>query len=149
MTDTLTLLPEGVLDGFLPDEVLALRALLKEVSVKASDPLWGEGEGAKTLYLIIEGRVELSRPTEFPERRVIMGLFGPGSVVGETGFFSGTDSGLKAFALEDTRLATLGREGLDSLFNANPSAHAKLLGGVLRAMAKRLDSSYARMSSVF
>jgi len=141
--------PAGVLAGFGDGELATLAGYLEATSLSPGEQLWPAGSGAERLFIVLSGRVELSRPTEFPERRVIMGLFGPGSVVGETGFFSGGDEGVLAFAVEKTEAAHIDGAGLTALARGAPEVHALLLAGVMRSMAKRLDRAYSRMSSVF
>lgn len=127
----------------------ALLAVAALKQVGPGESAWDADEAKRGLVVILEGRVELSLPTEFPERRVVMGIFGPGSVVGETNVFGGNGGKLIALAIEPATIAELGAERLAALAENHPTTHVKLLLGLVKILSRRVGQAYERMSSVF
>ena len=127
----------------------AAKALLTERNLNKGERLDCVSEGEAALGVVLSGRLEISRPTEFPERRVVMGLLGPGAMVGETRFFGGEGCSDIITALEPTRVALLGESAWTKLMAESPSDHAVLVKAALRTMALRLCKAYGRMSEVF
>lgn len=126
------------------EDIAAIGRLAGEVRLGEGEPLGPGGLG-----LVLEGKMEISRPTEFPERRVVMGILGPGAIVGETSFFGGEEFTLVTRAMEPSRILFIGREAFTRLAEENPGVHQKLLFAALRALSIRLFKSYERISSVF
>lgn len=149
MTDPALLADHRFLRDFTPEEVGSVAEVASPCELKAGASVWECGAKRSGLYLIVRGRVELSRATEFPERRVVMGIFGPGSVVGETIFFGSTGGSLTALAMEPTTLAEIDEAGIEKLAAINSGAYDKLMRAVLKVLSKRLVQAYERMSSVF
>lgn len=127
-----------------PGDMEAIRALAGEAFLKE-----GESFLAGSLGIILEGRMELSRPTEFPERRVVMGILGPGRLVGETSFFGGMEFSLDTRAMEPSSILVIDQNAFDRLAEENPGVHMRLVMTALKALSIRLFKSYERLSSVF
>lgn len=149
MTEPARLADHKLLGGFSPEEVNAVAAVASARTLGAGEPVWECGAESSGLFLILRGKVELSRATEFPERRVVMGIFGEGSVVGETLLFGATGQNLTALAMGPVELAEISPEALEKLESVHPAAYARLLRAVLKVVSRRLVQAYERMSSVF
>src|SRR5574341_1238231 len=61
--------------------------LLRNFAIKNTYPpntiLWREGDDADRLYVIVEGRVVISRSVEGGDQEFVLGMVGPGGFFGE------------------------------------------------------------------
>lgn len=149
MTGTVGVPRKAALAAFDDADAAAFLSVASVKEVGAGQAAWDADEAKRGLVIILAGRVELSLPTEFPERRVVMGIFGPGSVVGETNVFGGNGGKLIALAVEPATLAELSAERLAAMAESHPATHGKLLHGLLKVLSIRIGKAYERMSSVF
>ncbi|MBE0598496.1 MAG: cyclic nucleotide-binding domain-containing protein, partial [Desulfuromonadales bacterium] len=115
----------------------------------AGEILWREGEGCDSLAIIIDGRVDIKKATEFEGKEVIVGVYGRGSVVGELCFLDQAPREVTVVALEDTNLLLLTRDNFDRLLEEQPAAAIRLLQGMLLAVSSRLRSCFDRLASIF
>jgi len=117
--------------------------------VAAGDTLWREGEAGDFEAFIVEGKVEISKETEFPGRQVVVGVYSPGAIVGELCIMEERPRAVTAIALEETSLLLLPRERLETLLAVNPALGVKLLKGMLLAVSIRLRKSFDRLAAIF
>ncbi|AMV71444.1 hypothetical protein JCM30471_32830 [Desulfuromonas carbonis] len=118
-------------------------------SVGAGDTLWREGDVGDFEAFIIEGKVEISKETEFPGKQVVVGVYSPGTVVGELCIMEDRPRAVTAVALEETALLLLSRDNLEQLLTVNPALGSKLLKGMLMVVSIRLRKSFERLASIF
>lgn len=149
MTNAAGVPRKAALAAFDDGDCAALLSSARVNTVAAGASVWVADVNARGLVVILAGRVELSLPTEFPERRVVMGIFGPGSVVGETYVFGGNGEKLIALAIEPATVAELDAGELAALSSSAPETHKKLMLGLLKVLSRRIGQAYERMSSVF
>lgn len=148
LAEQLSRLP-GVLSGFGPEELTCLAAVMTEVAL-APDERVSQREGEpRVIAFLLEGSLEVMKETDFEGKHVVLALMEPGAVVGEVCAFSGNCQALCAVSVGASRLAVLSLEALDRLTEQSPGLSAKLYKGLLEVAARRLDSSYARLVSVF
>jgi CRP-like cAMP-binding protein len=91
-----------------------------------------------SLYLVLEGTIEVlaSRSRFGRSRRV--GLLEAGSMVGEVSFFDGAPRSMSVRALTAAVLAEMTPGGFESLFAAHPDLSRRLLMDLGRILAGRL-----------
>lgn len=136
--------------GFLGKEERAvLASYLDYRRLAEGEVLWEEKQPSRYLALLLAGRLEIKKDTEFPGKQVVVGVYGPGAVVGELSFFDGTPRAVTVVALEQAELATLSRERFSSLEAQHPDVAAALSRGVLLALASRLKQAYERLAAIF
>lgn len=116
----------GVLDPNIRDY---LTAELVEREVTAGAILVRQGEVGESLYLIVDGQVEVVLEQE--EELAITAL-GPGSVVGEIALGLGGERSATVRALTPTTVLELTRDAFDKLIDNNPQLMAPLID-VLRS----------------
>lgn len=68
--------------GLSDDEVAQVFDLFEVKEIPANDALYKEGDAADALYVVLEGRVEVSRSG------TVLGEVGPGASVGEMSLFA-------------------------------------------------------------
>ncbi len=116
--------------------------------IAAGDEIWQEGSSGEFAAFIFSGQVEERKATEFG-RQVVVGIYGPGTIVGEPGIIDRQPRAATAAALEETFLLLLTGEKLQELLAANPVLGAKLLQGMVIALSARLRQCFGRMASIF
>lgn len=135
---------------FLPEEEMPVLADYFDCKrIKAGETLWQEGEPGDYEAFIVEGRIEVKKDTEFAGKQVVVGVYSPGTVVGELCLMDGKPRAVTAVALEDCGLLTLTRQRLEALLEEHPKVGVKLLKGMLFAVSIRLRKSFERLASIF
>jgi CRP/FNR family transcriptional regulator, cyclic AMP receptor protein len=105
------------------------------------------GGGGRSLYLLLEGTLEVVAPaTRFGRRRSLARLEA-GSVVGEVSFFDGKPRSAGVRALTPVVLAELTPEGFDSLASKHPDLSRRLLLDLGRILAGRLRRTEAAVGT--
>ena len=101
------------------------------------------GGGGRSLYLLLEGTLEVvTPPTRFGRRRPL-GRIEAGSVVGEVSFFDGEPRSAGVRALTPVALAELTPDGFDGLVSNHPALARRLLLDLGRILAGRLRRAEA------
>lgn len=135
---------------FLAEEDMPLLADFFDCrQVPAGEILWQEGEPGDYEAFIVEGRVEVKKDTEFAGKQVVVGVYSPGTVVGELCLLDKKPRAVTAVALEDCGLLILTRQRLEALLEEHPRVGVKLLKGMLFAVSIRLRKSFERLASIF
>lgn len=114
-------------------DTAAIRPHTHVVSLKRGDRLYDEGDVDDQLYVVIEGKVKLTR-TSSDGREVLVRVQGPGDMFGELAMFDPTYRTSNASAVTDARLAAIAHDDLRQVLTDRP-AIALLL---LRELAQRL-----------
>jgi CRP-like cAMP-binding protein len=117
--------------------------------VKAGEILWREGDACAFVAFVIQGRIEVKMQTEFAGKEVVVGVYGPGAVVGEICFFDGSWRAETAQALEHLDLILLTRASYERLVEAHPVLGVRLLEGMLLTVSTRLRKSFERLAAIF
>jgi CRP/FNR family transcriptional regulator len=111
----------------------ALRASVTEVRLSRGQSLFNEGEVGDRLYVILDGKVKLTRAA--PDgRENLLSVLGPSEMFGELSFFDPRPRTASAVAVTECRLAGLGNDDLRPFLTNHPEVAVHLL----RALAQRL-----------
>ena len=111
----------------------ALRAGVIEVGLPRGDRLFDEGDAGDRLYVILEGKIKLTRAAA-DGRENLLSVLGPGEMFGELSLFDPRPRTASAVAVTDARLAALAHESLRSWLTGRPDVAMHLL----QALAQRL-----------
>ncbi|MEU0520891.1 Crp/Fnr family transcriptional regulator [Streptosporangium sp. NPDC006007] len=111
----------------------ALRTSVSEVRLSKGQALFSENETGDRLYVVLEGKIKLSR-TAPDGRENLLSVLGPGEMFGELSLFDPRPRTASATALTDVRLAGLGHDDLRPWLTGRPEVALHLL----RALAQRL-----------
>jgi len=105
-----------------------------ERSIRAGEQLLGVGEEILRVFAILEGRLEIVRPTKTGEERVIE--LGPGQFTGEANVLSGRRGFVQIRAETDGRVIELSRESLMMLVQTDSELSAIFMRAfILRRIA--------------
>lgn len=113
------------------------------------DVLWTEGGPCDYIAIIVSGRVEIKKQTEFEGRNMVVGVIGSGSVVGSLCILDGHPRAVTAEALEDITYLTITHEKLELLISTDPDLGVKLLKGILMSVSLRLRGCFERLTKFF
>ncbi|ACZ00368.1 Crp/Fnr family transcriptional regulator [Thermomonospora curvata] len=111
----------------------ALRANVTEVRLSRGQTLFNEGETGDRLYVVLEGKIKLTR-TSNDGRENLLSVLGPGEMFGELSLFDPRPRTASAVAVTECRLAGLGHDDLRPWLTGHPEVAVQLL----RALAQRL-----------
>ena len=129
---------EALLAAEIDDEatVAALLEAFEPVAFASGEVLMREGAPAEAMVFVVAGKVtaQLERDDAPPLRLETMG---PGSLVGEVGFYTGATRSASVVADEATRGHRLTRAALEHVAGTAPEAAAALHAWVVRLLAKR------------
>jgi CRP/FNR family transcriptional regulator, cyclic AMP receptor protein len=131
--DAATLRTTPLLKELSSDDTSALLPHVHAVTLRRGDRLYDEGDIDDQLYVVIDGKVKLTR-TSTDGREVLVRVQGPGDMFGELAMFDPTYRTSNASAVTDARLAAIAHDDLRAVLADRP-AIALLL---LRELAQRL-----------
>lgn len=110
-----------------------LRELLREKNVSSKTRLFRAGDKGDAMYLIQNGRVQISIIDE-AKHEVILAELGQGDFFGEMSIIDGRQRSADASVIEDAQLAVLSREAFLSFVRTSPDVALKMLA----ALSERL-----------
>jgi signal transduction histidine kinase len=113
----------------------ALQNRVSEITCRAGEILFHQGDPCDYLYVIVSGCVEVLR--EIGEEVVSLGFIEVGHVVGEMGFMEQRPRNATIKAVEHTELLALSYEDFQRLLREEP----KLVDQLLRDMSARLRAT--------
>jgi CRP/FNR family transcriptional regulator, cyclic AMP receptor protein len=111
----------------------ALRAGMVDIELARGDHLFDEGDAGDRLYVILDGKIKLTRAAS-DGRENLLSVLGPGEMFGELSLFDPRPRTSSAVAITDSRLAGLGHDYLLHWLTGRPDVALHLL----RALAQRL-----------
>jgi CRP/FNR family transcriptional regulator, cyclic AMP receptor protein len=130
---------EGVLrraplfDALDDEGARVLRRQMSEVKLSRGEHLFMEGDDGDALYVVIEGKVKLTRAA--PDgRENLLSVIGPGEMFGELSLFDPRPRTSSASAVTDAALASLKHEALIPWLRERPDVSLHML----RQLARRL-----------
>src|ERR1035437_6447391 len=88
------------------DGAKALRSMLADVELPRGDRLFEEGDAGDRLYVVLEGKIKLTRAAS-DGRENLLSVLGPGEMFGELSLFDPRPRTSSAVAVTDARLAAL------------------------------------------
>lgn len=129
--------------GLDPEALQGLADRVSEHSARRGDVIFEEGEQGDRIYLIVDGKVKISR-TSPDGRESLLAVLGTGDLFGELSVFDPSPRTATASALVDTSYASLGHDQLKPWLGTRPEA-AEIL---LAALARRLRRTNDHMSDL-
>jgi CRP/FNR family transcriptional regulator len=115
------------------EDTAALRSSVNEVRLGRGQTLFSEGDEGDRLYVILSGKVKLTR-TAVDGRENLLGVLGPSEMFGELSLFDPRPRTASAVAVTDSVLAGLGHDDLRPFLSSRPHVSLQLL----KALAARL-----------
>jgi CRP-like cAMP-binding protein len=112
--------------------------------------LFNEGDSGDYIGIIVSGKMDVKKQTEFKGGQLILAALKKGSFVGEMSLVNENEPrSATVEAAEDSELIILRRESLDALSEKHPAIAVKILKGLNKVLAVRLRKTVERLTSVF
>lgn len=131
--DAQVLASSTLFSGLNDDDSRALRSGMQTVSLHRADRLFSEGDIGDQLYVVLEGKIKLTRASS-DGRETLISVHGPSDMFGELAMFDPEERKASATAVTDARLALLAHDDLRKCLETRPAVALHLLS----ALAKRL-----------
>ncbi|WP_174549627.1 Crp/Fnr family transcriptional regulator [Nocardiopsis trehalosi] len=116
----------------------ALRASVSEVRLGRGQTLFSEGDEGDRLYVILSGKVKLTR-TAVDGRENLLSVLGPSEMFGELSLFDPRPRTASAVAVTDAVLAGLGHDDLRPFIAGQPQVALQLLKALATRMRRTND----------
>ncbi len=140
----------GISSGLLKKEdFLYLDQIIEMNFFAAGECLWHEGDLESPMGLVFRGRVKLLKETENPHHPILLGLFGPGTLVFDPVFMEELPSETSACALENTWIICLPSQQLLKILTERPALGCSLFRKTLGSAGEQLRQAYRRLTVFF
>jgi len=128
------------LEGFEPAEAELIGHYFEQQVIDAGAFVLKKGEPSDEFYVIIRGRLSVYMTMTIPgaDYRKRLRSYGPGTIVGEMGFFSGEPRSADISADCETLLCSITRERFQALDAIRPDLAGKLCRIILNTLSNRL-----------
>ncbi len=137
----------GELVGTLTDEEHArFLATLEPCTAAAGDLVFQKGSPSRSLLIVEDGQLEVF--DESLGEAIVLGMVGPGGVVGEVGFLDGYPRTHHVRARTACRLLRLTRDALLGFAGSHPTLFAKLTVSLAQLVAGRFRSAVEELEPV-
>ncbi len=131
--EALGLRNEPLLRDLNEDDAITIRPHVQVTALQRGDRLYGQGDLGDRLYVVIDGKVKLTR-TAPDGREVLVRVEGPGGMFGELAMFDPELRTATATAVTDATLAGLAHEDFRQVLETRPGVAMHML----KALAQRL-----------
>jgi len=111
--------------------------IVKQVSVKKAEPLFKEKDSTQGLWLIISGKIEISRVTADGWRQTLV-VLPAGHFFGELSILENRKHVASAVALEDTELFLIPKEDFDRMMEEDCALALYIVKKIAIVMSKNL-----------
>ena len=127
----------------LPDgaDAEALASYFELVEIPGGTTLFHRGEPSNALYLLLRGQLSVQIHIHDSGYTKRLRSYGPGTIVGEMGFYDGAPRSADIVADVDTSVARLSLERLKMLELAQPDRAAQFHRFVIMTLAARLRTA--------
>lgn len=144
MIDIINLQNIPLLKGLREAELTDFLKILTLIKYLPDETVFDERKGGNQLYIILQGKVEISRKTQEDKKQVLTILNSP-EFFGALSFMDGKPHSATAKAQVETELAQLQWEEFNDFLQKNPSASYKILHVIANSIAKivrQMDQQY-------
>jgi len=117
--------------------------------VPGGETLWGQGEPGGSLAFILSGQVAAHTTAEFGDNRLVTGLFGAGSIVGEIDLCDMTPRTLTITARQESEILGLDMDGFARILQQEPDLGIQVFRSIMQSCSQQLRHAFKRLSAVF
>ena len=128
-----------------PDGVARLASVCAEESYGLGDVIFKEGEVGDKLYLILEGRVRISRDVSGMGEEALA-ILGPGAAFGEMSLIDDFPRSADARVHERCRLLVLTKSALEDLLFLDKDLAYEILWNFVKILSTRLRETNDKMT---
>jgi len=131
--------------GLKPQALELVAKVATEETHAAGTKIFQHGDAGDKLYLIIEGRVRISREVAGMGEEALA-VFGPGQVFGEMALLDESPRSADARVHERCRLLAIPKEGFDDLLFLHKDLAYEVLWNVVRLLVTRLRETTDKLT---
>lgn len=126
------------------DDCGVLSGIIEFKSLNDGDILFSAGEKTDSLYVIVSGKIDVTKDKIAPEYMVLHTLQ-PGDMAGEMSFIDGNAHSLTLRAKGSCELMTVQRDAFEQLLLTNPH----VVYHVMRSITRSIHTTLKRMNDQF
>ncbi len=144
--------PRGDLGPFKnldSQEVEMIAPYLERVRIPAGGVLFREGDPGDFLAIVVAGRLQATKTTEFPDRGVVVAHLTRGTFAGELAMVDDRPRPITVKALEDSEVLILRRAAFDALIQQDPELGLKLMRRITQILSIRVRAFGNRLTHLF
>lgn len=130
--------------GLEREDIEILAEVLPQVELSEGEPLFHQGSLGDSLYIVVEGRLQI-RVSDERGQATTVGVLGPGESVGEMALIDPSPRSAAVLARQATVVCEVSADTLATLEEVAPSMVATIVGGVMRHVTKRLRQTNERL----
>lgn len=131
--------------GIRPEGLERIAAICSEESFRVTDIIFKEGDVGDKLYLILEGKVRISREVSGMGEEALA-VLGPGAAFGEMSLIDDFPRSADARVHERCRLLVLTKEALEDLLFLDKDLAYEILWNFVRILSARLRETNDKMT---
>ena len=128
-------------------EIALLATFIEERSYQAGTPLFYENMKSEAMYIIVSGRIKLSKMLSEGEERTLM-VLGAGDYFGENALLEEGPRTVSAIVLQDANLLVLKRSSFQKLIEKEPKLAMKVILGMYQVLADRIRKASPKLQQI-
>ena len=132
-------------EGIAPAGLQQIAAIAREESYRVGDVVFHEGEPGDKLYLILEGKVRISRQLSGMGEEALA-ILGVGEAFGEMSLIDDTPRSADARAHEAVKLLVITREAFEDLLFIHKDLAFEILWNFIKTLSARLREANDKMA---
>ena len=135
--------------GLTNEQIEVLAGAIEVLHLTDGNILMSEGHTDNRLFIIDQGRIEVTRNTQGGDW-VTLAILKAGDFAGEMGFIDGSVHSATLRSMGDTRVLSLSRDALESLIDTHPHLVYKLMQTIIRVVHKlltKMNQQYVEMNN--
>jgi len=141
----------------LDDEAInMLRKFAEKKTFPVNHVICAEGDVADAFYVIMKGRVAVTRDLRDTDEDFVMGFLGPGQYFGEMGLITDQTRAATVTTLVDTEVLEITKAEFEQVFKASPAMARNLLGTLINIIRetdqraiKDLEERNAKLAAAY
>ncbi len=128
-------------------EIALLATFIEERSYQAGTPLFYENMKSEAMYIIVSGRIKLSKMLSEGEERTLT-VLGAGDYFGENALLEEGPRTVSAIVLQDANLLVLKRSSFQKLIEKEPKLAMKVILGMYQVLAERIRKASPKLQQL-
>lgn len=132
-------------EGIAPEGLRAIAAIATEEGHRLGEIIFREGDPGGALYLILEGKVRISREVAGMGEEALA-VLGPGDAFGEMALIDDFPRSADARVHDRCRLLVISKEALEDLLFLNRDLAYEILWNFVKTLSSRLRETNDKMT---
>ena len=135
----------NLFSGIAPAGLERIAGIAREESHRKNDVIFREGDVGDQLYLILEGKVRISRQVQGMGEEALA-VLGPGEAFGEMALIDDIPRSADALVHERCRLMVISREAMEDLLFLHKELAYEILWNFVKILSTRLRETNDKMT---